>query len=401
MLWALQSFPTMGEATARFNGLRYTAGAPLAYVLLGDPELPAGAARWVRWATSVEPQGPSSLDTDVVSIIIPNTNTPFCEMQLGIGHPRVDQCATTFVSSHEGSELPVLGRVFDTWDRSVLWLSPVLPAGAGIQVERRQLVSLMPDLKCAAGSVRARSLCWSSLMEPAKPALLDAAESFLKLQSELSLLENALVSGRIAELQKTISGVVEQWQAAHYLGLATVVRDVAPDGLWPLRMWTASRFENRLTDRRCPYCDMRPTLVRSYHTPPCGTREMWSCFQCDLIADLPAGSPLIVVAFDGPNSVSVGGTDTVRLSIGCAEGAPPLMGSVAILIDGRGHGAAFDPSAFQICLPAGQTALCEARFGVPPTAIPQRYRLRALLLLNACWYILTRPIKFRPKDPPK
>ena len=399
VLWALRSSATLGEAAARLNEVRPDANAKLPYFLLGDPELPAGAARWPAWiaeATARDAKQPGVSRFEIPA----GGDAPFVHVELGpdARPPEQRDAPWTWYGSVARGAGVELGkpRGFRTWAGDELWvdLTRARPEGGFVELEleRRASLSVDPALRRAALELDQQMRAWTPTVREWGAPLRDAAERLLRLAGRLAELERRAVVGQASDFEGALGLMQRAWVDAHARLVERAVEGLAAGGLWPFRLWSFSNFSGRMIDEPCPYCGLPTTLLRSYESLPVGARQQWECIDCALIHDHPPGVPF-ELEFELTPRLEPGGSLPVELRV-TNTGADPLRGAALAIVDGLGHGVVSEPSRAQSFeLAAGERCSLTLRFELRgPPQIAHIYWARVLMLVDGVWQLSSRPL---------
>jgi hypothetical protein len=387
VLWALNTARTAGEATARLNHVRPEAAAALPYYLIGDPEVPCGPTRWHGWVVDAKLSSRTNGAIQVELGARTPGGAPFAAVRLqNEGVDDEPQTAHVSIDHDPGGAPP---RIFRSWDRTDLWLEP--GSGGRVTVEYEAATRFPPGMVAAAARVPATVAGWRRCLEAQGAALEDAARLVLQVAARLEQAAGRARRGRAADLRAAHDTAVERWIAAHRAAVERVV-DLAPDGLWPFRLWQVGAFRNRDDETPCPYCGLAPTLLRRYDRFPDAVREQWECPRCVLLQDRPS-APAPSFAFRVGEVLTPVQPLTATVEIDNRGSDTVWLGYAAMLVDGRAHGTVASPTVLPVEVDSGGWTKVETTLALPARPqIHHRYWARSVLLLNATWFLGTRQI---------
>lgn len=380
VFWALASAATMGEAVARLNWVRRCAGRPpaLDYFLLGDPDLPAGPARWPAWA------GPAG------------TSTPYTRIALADREPPFDATTEVVHLWRDEARTPLAGaRVFGAWRDGEVWFVDPLPGSASAppRVAVEPVPALPAGLADEALTFPARSRTWTTVLAAARDRLTPAADRLIAVHRVLEQTPGTVVQTAPADLRAIVDMALTEWRRAQVAAVEHALTSSAR-GLWPYRYWSVADVVTDDDHEPCPYCGIAPTLRRVYHSRPGLTRQQWECQRCDLIHDRAVAPDAPDVSLDVPERLPTGTAVPATLRVAAASDGADLHGAVVVTVDGTGHGVTGEPGVVEFDVPAGGRRDLVATLTVRTRPErPHLWRVRALCLLNGAWSLVSRQVR--------
>ncbi|NWJ44377.1 MAG: hypothetical protein HXX08_00715 [Chloroflexi bacterium] len=403
-LWALQTADTLGNATVRFNHIRRSENAIPPYFLMGDPDIPAGAARWSGWAyefSNLQPL-PSRHPGGFSWVAgLPPLQEPFVRIQFP---PHPGDNLLTFAWSPQKEVEVNSCRFYQFGEEAEAWVTFNAPLGANTMLilERIPCPSLPKGLLEAATQLPLTFTSWKSPLEEAKLPLLQAAETIIETARLLDKIKGGALASSPEHLQSMLRQAQLEWISAHASAVQVMLKS-APKSLWPFSLWEAYNYMPEQVATPCPHCGLAPTIVRTYQSGPVSgqVRQEIECKRCDIVQDLPLVQGYPQLNMPVPQVIRPGSA-IIELEIDNSLGEVDCLGAGAILMDRSGHGVTANPEIFTALVARGNSFKTQVTLtldGNPP--ISHQYRVRALLLLNGNWFWLSRTVRVYGVEEPE
>jgi hypothetical protein len=399
MLHALSTGATIGECTALLNRARRNGNVSMPYFLLGDPDIVAGPQRWPNWAarTAVQSEPANGNSGGRWKVHVPASAPPFARFSL-LSNSALPTSGshTLHVWTERPGEEELGCRVFDNEDDTDVWVA--VSDSGGIEttllVERRATTVLPPELVEAAMTVPQSLLHWNLPHDPdgALARLARAAAHVVDVDQLTQDLAGSAVGAPPEQVDLLVRDTLAEWIESQIDCLrAALTRRIG--GLWPFSFWPTLDFESLTTMTPCPNCGLTPTVRRSYRSAPGFNREWWECMRCDLVLDRPtlAGYPWITLR--APDAIRPGETIQAELTLDHSSGGLDCFGAGSVVVEQTTHDVTSVPDVFPIRIRSGDHSTTVTTLSLPSVPrLPQLYRLRGLVLLNARWFWVSRPL---------
>jgi hypothetical protein len=384
VLAALAHGERLSDGVALLNKQRCHASANTPFLLLGDPVLVGGEHRFpglVQDAAVAETEGGRKVTIGGNACGLWRAELPALPRQAS---PMLSGAKTCGVAG---------ARIMSSASGSTLWF--LADKRGGEFTMANEPISAFPEEMTERALDLERHLApMASAAAASLAPLRDGAEQVLAgarafEQSRLRVGER--LPGGVSGLVKSVE---RRWLTAQLTCLELLVGVFLPGGLWPYRLWTTQDFESRHTGENCPYCGKPAILERYYRSPPLGRRMQRECMGCDLISDVDTtGGRQLIASLQAPTTLVPGRGANIGVTI-ASSGERKRWGAAAITIDGTRHGTTTVPLVQTFSIAPGETVELSAEV-CPSDAkgIAHRYRLKALLLVDGEWMLLSRPVE--------
>ncbi|MCL4426625.1 MAG: hypothetical protein M1553_14570, partial [Firmicutes bacterium] len=166
------------------------------------------------------------------------------------------------------------------------------------------------------------------------------------------------------------------------------------------RYWHQFRWTGQQEAGSCPYCGAGVVAKRHHHVLQANfRRESVHCPACGVIGDGPFGAPLLRIL--GPERMARGETAEYRVAVDLWDAALAMAGVTMALENAKFPRQPWAPSVvatpvLDVVLERGRTAEVSFAVAAAAGAIPHRYFLKAVCVVNQELLYGARPIRIIP-----
>ena len=386
-IYALGSSPSLGSAVKKLNQMRKKEAGEVPFILFGDPTSISGVQRWPHLLEIIDLTGWHAQSCSL------NLNYSLHVIKL----PKLENDEAIFVKpSFDFATRSTTS--FDEEDHTILVVLTECDTHVDGAKKRGTLYfkictppNLCPKFIDHVEAQAKNVDQWKDPLNEAGEILNRQSKEMKKVFQSINNLQQKAVPMALEEIEALSTKQELLWRKTQLACVESLIKHSA-SGLDPIKLWNFHNSEFRPSNDCCPHCEHKSTNYRFYCSGPELERHQWLCDYCGLIEDNYVNNP-IKITLKVPSRFCGRSQTLAELHFDNLNKSSTRMISGNILVDSVGHFIEVNPSFSIELKPGKKETIAVALGGRSPHFIAHKYYVRAPILIDGRWVLLSRLVE--------